>query len=187
MRTCRAVGATLPRISRPCWKRRAASARLAERVGVSEALLYKIVAGTKTADGALGERIAASLECRLACSLNSASGTIPTHSRRNEDGSWGRIAGHDWPEPARRDGGVSDEGSTAGHGADPTMTVPELARRVGIDASTAYRYLRAGQLPGVHVGSNWLIDRERVERFMAGREDAAGRPLIDAPAVDVRR
>ena len=89
------------------------------------------------------------------------------------------------PEPARRDGGVSDEGSTAGHGADPTMTVPELARRVGIDASTAYRYLRAGQLPGVHVGSNWLIDRERVERFMAGREDAAGRPLIDAPAVDV--
>ena len=34
---------------------------LAERVGVSEALLYKIVAGTKTADGALGERIAASL------------------------------------------------------------------------------------------------------------------------------
>lgn len=34
---------------------------LAERVGVSEALLYKIVAGAKTADRALGERIAASL------------------------------------------------------------------------------------------------------------------------------
>ena len=34
---------------------------LAERVGVSEALLYKIVAGTKTADRALGERIAAAL------------------------------------------------------------------------------------------------------------------------------
>jgi transcriptional regulator with XRE-family HTH domain len=34
---------------------------LAERVGVSEALLYKIVLGTKTADRALGERIADAL------------------------------------------------------------------------------------------------------------------------------
>jgi transcriptional regulator with XRE-family HTH domain len=34
---------------------------LAERVGVSEALLYKIVSGTKTADRALGERIADAL------------------------------------------------------------------------------------------------------------------------------
>lgn len=66
----------------------------------------------------------------------------------------------------------------------PTMTVPELAARVGIDASTAYRYLRAGQLPGVQVGSSWLIDRERVERFLAGREDAAGRVLIHAPPAD---
>lgn len=34
---------------------------LAERVGVSDALLYKIVAGAKTADRGLGERIAACL------------------------------------------------------------------------------------------------------------------------------
>ena len=34
---------------------------LAERVGVSEALLYKIVAGTKTADRELAERIAGEL------------------------------------------------------------------------------------------------------------------------------
>ena len=67
----------------------------------------------------------------------------------------------------------------------PTMTVPELAARAGIDSSTAYRYLRAGQLPGVQVGSNWLIDRERVERFLAGREDAAGRPLIHDPPPSV--
>jgi hypothetical protein len=32
---------------------------LAERVEISEALAYKIVAGTKTADAALAERIAA--------------------------------------------------------------------------------------------------------------------------------
>ena len=70
---------------------------LAERVGVSEALLYKIVAGTKTAEVHSGSGSPPPWECRLACSLNSASGTIPTHSRRNEDGSWGRIAGHDWP------------------------------------------------------------------------------------------
>lgn len=59
-----------------------------------------------------------------------------------------------------------------------TMTVPELAVRVGVDASTAYRYLRAGTLPGVRVGASWLIDRARVERFMAGHEDAVGRPLV---------
>lgn len=89
------------------------------------------------------------------------------------------------PEFVGRLGDLGDDGTTAEHGADPTMTVPELARRVGIDASTAYRYLRAGRLPGVHVGSNWLIDRERVERFMAGREDAAGRPLIqESPATE---
>jgi excisionase family DNA binding protein len=63
----------------------------------------------------------------------------------------------------------------------PTMTVPELAERVGVELSTAYRYLRAGKLPGVQVGASWLIDRERVERFMAGYEDAAGHVLIHAP------
>ena len=68
------------------------------------------------------------------------------------------------------------------------MTVPELAQRCGIDPSTAFRYLRAGKLPGVQVGSRWLIDRARVERFLAGLEDAAGQPLIhDAPTTDGRR
>lgn len=60
----------------------------------------------------------------------------------------------------------------------PTMTVQELAARMGIDQSTAGRYLRAGKLPGVQVASRWLIDRERVERFLAGKEDAAGNPLV---------
>ena|SRR5215218_362109 len=71
----------------------------------------------------------------------------------------------------------------------PVMTVPELAERCGIDASTAYRYLRAGRLPGLNPGNGWIIDRQRVERFLAGREDAAGRllihetPTIEAPAL----
>lgn len=59
------------------------------------------------------------------------------------------------------------------------LTVPELAGRMGIDPSTAWRYLRDGKLPGVQVGSRWLIDRDRVERFLAGKEDAQGRPLFD--------
>lgn len=59
------------------------------------------------------------------------------------------------------------------------LTVPELAGRMGIDPSTAWRYLRAGKLPGVQVGSRWLIDRDRVERFLAGKEDAQGRPLFE--------
>jgi excisionase family DNA binding protein len=70
---------------------------------------------------------------------------------------------------------------TGGRDPSPTMTVPELAERVGVELSTAYRYLRAGRLPGVQVGSSWLIDRGRVERFMAGYEDAAGRILIQDP------
>ena len=67
----------------------------------------------------------------------------------------------------------------------PVMTVPELAERCGIDASTAYRYLRAGRLPGLNPGNGWIIDRQRVERFLAGREDAAGRLLIhETPTTD---
>lgn len=62
-------------------------------------------------------------------------------------------------------------------GSTPMMTVPELAERMGIDPSTAWRYLRDGKLPGVQVGNRWLIDRARVERFLAGKEDAAGIPL----------
>ena len=67
----------------------------------------------------------------------------------------------------------------------PMMTVPELAKRMGIDPSTAWRYLRDGKLPGVQVGSRWLIDRDRVERFLAGKEGAAGQPLVtvEAPAM----
>lgn len=67
----------------------------------------------------------------------------------------------------------------------PTMTVQELAARMGIDQSTAWRYLRDGKLPGVQVGNRWVVDRERVERFVAGKEDAAGNPLVTeaAPAI----
>jgi excisionase family DNA binding protein len=72
-----------------------------------------------------------------------------------------------------RDGNKSEQPST--------MTVSEMADRLGIDPSTAYRYLRVGELPGVRVGSTWLIDRERVERFLAGQEDASGRPLVEQP------
>lgn len=69
-----------------------------------------------------------------------------------------------------------------GQERSPTMTVPELAVRMGIDQSTAGRYLRDGKLPGVQVGSRWLIDRERVERFLAGKEDAQGNVLVAAEA-----
>ena len=64
----------------------------------------------------------------------------------------------------------------------PTMTVQELASRMGIDQSTAWRYLRDGKLPGVQVGNRWVVDRERVERFVAGKEDAAGNVLVAAEA-----
>ena len=69
----------------------------------------------------------------------------------------------------------------------PTMTIPELAVRLGLDESTARRHLRAGKLPGIQIGSRWVVDRLRVERFLAGKEDAAGRPLIvetTAPATE---
>lgn len=61
------------------------------------------------------------------------------------------------------------------------LSVPELAARVGVDPSTAYRYVAAGKLPGTKVGSRWLVDPARLERFLAGQEDAAGRPLLGQP------
>ena len=64
--------------------------------------------------------------------------------------------------------------------APSTMKVAELAERCGIDESTAFRYLRAGKLPGVQVGARWVIDRDRVDRFLAGREDAGGTPPVPA-------
>src|SRR5215218_8453546 len=84
---------------------------------------------------------------------------------------------------------VPSQDPSGARSPSPVMSVPELAERCGIDASTAYRYLRAGRLPGLNPGNGWIIDRQRVERFLAGREDAAGRPLIhetpttDAPAL----
>ena len=77
---------------------------------------------------------------------------------------------------------VPSQDPSGARSPSPTMTVPELAERCGIDTSTAYRYLRAGRLPGLNPGNGWIIDRQRVERFMAGREDAAGQPLIHAAA-----
>lgn len=74
------------------------------------------------------------------------------------------------------------EPTTAASAPAPTMTVAELARRLGIDESTARRRLRDGALPGLKLGAAWVIDRARVERFVAGREDAQGRPLVADPA-----
>ena len=81
---------------------------------------------------------------------------------------------------------VPSQDPSGARSPSPTMTVPELAERCGIDTSTAYRYLRAGRLPGLNPGNGWIIDRQRVERYLAGRENAACRPLIqDAPMIDV--
>ncbi len=55
------------------------------------------------------------------------------------------------------------------------MAIPELSQRLGVDSSTTQRWLTAGHLPGVKVGVRWVINRDRMERFLAGEEDVAGR------------
>lgn len=58
-----------------------------------------------------------------------------------------------------------------GDAGDALMTVPEVAEYLRVDPETVRRWLREGQLPGIHLSraAGWRVRRSDLERFLDGR------------------
>jgi len=58
-----------------------------------------------------------------------------------------------------------------------TISVAEIARRLGVAERTVYDWLEAGRIPGVRMGgkgSRWLVFRRAYESWVARHEQQAG-------------
>ena len=60
--------------------------------------------------------------------------------------------------------------------ASVLLTVRELADYLRVHPTTVYRLLRAKQLPGFRVGSEWRFSIEVIDRWRSGEEQAAVSP-----------
>jgi excisionase family DNA binding protein len=49
------------------------------------------------------------------------------------------------------------------------LEVHEVGFRLNISAEAVRRLLRAGKLPGVHIGSMWRVDRDDLQDFLTRR------------------
>jgi excisionase family DNA binding protein len=54
-----------------------------------------------------------------------------------------------------------------------TLTVPEVARLLGVSRMTAYTAVREGTIPSIRIGRRVLIPRAALYRLLA-KADAAG-------------
>jgi excisionase family DNA binding protein len=50
------------------------------------------------------------------------------------------------------------------------LTVKDLSNYLKVHSSTIYRLLKAGQLPGFRIGSDWRFNIEEIDRWRAGCE-----------------
>jgi excisionase family DNA binding protein len=68
----------------------------------------------------------------------------------------------------------------------PVLTVNELSDYLKVHPTTIYRLLKAGQLPGFRIGSDWRFNVEEIERWLAECEKRADAtdppPLVRAPS-----
>jgi excisionase family DNA binding protein len=65
------------------------------------------------------------------------------------------------------------------------MTVPEIARRLGIGRLAVYAMLERQILPGVRLGRRWIITRRAYERWERTCGMRAGAGLHTEPEVTV--
>ncbi|MDA8218568.1 MAG: helix-turn-helix domain-containing protein [Dehalococcoidales bacterium] len=56
--------------------------------------------------------------------------------------------------------------------ASDLLTVPEVARHLGLHTQTVYRLLSSGNLKGVRIGRVWRVRRQSVEAFRRTRESS---------------
>jgi excisionase family DNA binding protein len=61
------------------------------------------------------------------------------------------------------------------------LTVPELAKVLGVRPSTAYRWLQTGIVPGYKVGTTWVILRDEVRDLVASGRNLPGDPQPPPP------
>lgn len=53
---------------------------------------------------------------------------------------------------------------------DSYLTVEDVARRFGVNATTIYRLLKRGKIPAFKVGNQWRFSLQRLEEWVADRE-----------------
>jgi putative molybdopterin biosynthesis protein len=49
------------------------------------------------------------------------------------------------------------------------LTVKDLSNYLKVHSSTIYRLLKAGQLPGFSIGSDWRFNIEEIDRWRTGQ------------------
>lgn len=50
------------------------------------------------------------------------------------------------------------------------LTVDEVAKRFGVNATTVYRLVQHGKLPAFKVGNQWRFSEARLNEWVADRE-----------------
>ena len=50
------------------------------------------------------------------------------------------------------------------------LTVKQVAKRFGVNATTVYRLAQRGKLPGFKVGDQWRFSERRLDEWVADRE-----------------
>ena len=65
------------------------------------------------------------------------------------------------------------------------ITVPEIARRLGIGRLAVYAMLRRGVIPGIRLGRRWIVTRKAFEQWEStcGMKGSSG--LAPTPEVNV--
>jgi excisionase family DNA binding protein len=66
-------------------------------------------------------------------------------------------------------------------GAD-TITVEDVANRLGIGRNQAYETVKKGKIPAIQFGRRWLIARATVDRILSGEIAIKGTSLSDEAA-----
>ena len=56
----------------------------------------------------------------------------------------------------------------------PTMTVEEAGKALGVSCATAYEAVRSGDLPSIRVGRRWLVPTAALRRMVLLDADIRG-------------
>ena len=59
--------------------------------------------------------------------------------------------------------GVKKNG--AGH-AEPIMTLPQVAKYLGLHVMTVYKLTREGRVPGAKIGGQWRFKRDVLDEWL---------------------